>query len=189
MPRWSVPSESRAASLPIRPARREETVALNALIAASAVTLSRGFYTPQQTEALIRHVFGVDSQLLSDGTYYVIEGPAGLAACGGWSARGTLYGGDQSATREDSRLDPARDAARIRAFFVHPDAARQGLGGRLLRHCEDCARRAGFRRAELMATLPGEPFYRAAGYAVLEPVVHPLPGGLEAAFVRMGRTL
>lgn len=110
-------------------------------------------------------------------------------ACGGWSARQTLFGGDQAKAALDHRLDPAVDAARIRAFFVDPGAARQGLGRRLLRHCESEAHRAGFRRCELMATLPGEPFYRTEGYRALEPVSHPLPDGQHIRFVRMERSL
>ena len=110
-------------------------------------------------------------------------------ACGGWSARNTLYGGDQTKEGGDPRLDPATDAARIRAFFVDPDHARQGLGRALLRHAESAARAAGFRRLTLMATLPGEPMYRALGYLPLEEVVHPLPGGLEVRFIHMARAI
>lgn len=134
-------------------------------------------------------MFGVDSQLLADGTYYVIEAGGTPLACGGWSGRQTLFGGDQAKGTEDQRLDPATDAARIRAFFVHPGSARQGLGRRLLAHCEDAARRAGFRRAELMATLPGVPFYREQGYEDIEPVLHRLPDGMTVRFVRMGKAL
>ena len=173
----------------IRAARWSEIDQLNELIAASAAALSRDFYTPEETEALTRYVFGVDTQLLADGTYYVIERDDALVACGGWSARKTLFGGDQAKEGIDPPLDPVTEAARIRAFFVHPGAARQGLGRRLLAHCEAAARAAGFRRLELMATLPGEPLYRAAGYQALEPVAYPLPDGRTVRFVRMGRSL
>lgn len=173
----------------IRPALSTEVPALNALIAASATELSRGYYTAAQTNSLITHVFGVDTQLLADGTYYVIERDGCLMACGGWSGRRTLFGGDQAKGISDSALDPATDAARIRAFFVHPGHARQGLGRRLLAHCEAAAKVAGFCRAELMATLPGEPLYRALGYEVLESVVHRMPDGCSADFVRMARVL
>lgn len=166
-----------------------ETSELNALIAASARALSRGYYTPAQIESLIVHVFGVDSQLLEDQTYYVIEEDGQLVACGGWSRRRTLFGGDQAKPADDDLLDPATDPARIRAFFVHPSFARRGLGRRLLAHCEANAKAAGFRRAELMATLPGVPLYQALGYEPLESVLHPLPAGETAAFVRMGRLL
>ncbi len=173
----------------IRPARPTEVAALNSLIAASARGLSRAHYTPAQIEGLITHVFGVDTQLLGDQSYYVIEREGALLACGGWSARRTLFGGDQAKADDDPLLDPATEAARIRAFFVHPECARQGLGRRLLAHCEAAARAAGFRRAELMATLPGVPLYAAVGYAALASVAYSLPGGEEAMFVRMGRVL
>jgi len=149
--------------------------------------LSRGYYTPAQVESLITNVFGVDTQLLLDGTYYVVECDARLVACGGWSRRATLFGGDQTKGSGDPLLDPATDAARVRAFFVHPSRARQGLGRKLLAHCEAEARAAGFGRAELMATLPGEPLYRALGYEALESVSHHLPDGQSVDFVRMGR--
>lgn len=182
-------SPEAVAGVALRPALPGDRAALNELIARSARELSRGWYSEPDIEALIRYVFGVDTQLIADGTYYLIERAGGIQACGGWSARQTLFGGDQAKGAVDDRLNPAVDAARIRAFFVHPDAARQGLGLRLLRHCESEAHRAGFRNAELMATLPGEPFYRAAGYRALEPVSHPTPDGRQIRFVRMGRSL
>ena len=173
----------------LRRARLSEVPSLNALIATSATELSRGYYTPAQTESLVTHVFGVDTQLIADETYYVVEIDGRLAACGGWSGRRTLFGGDQAKDSSDPALDPATEAARVRAFFVHPSYARQGLGRRLLLHCESEVRAAGFRRAELMATLPGVPLYRALGYEALEPVTHPLPDGQVVEFVRMGRAL
>ena len=173
----------------IRRALLTEAPALNALMAMSAAELSRGYYTPSQIESLIAHVFGVDTQLLTDGTYYVVERGEGLVACGGWSRRRTLFGGDQAKDTSDPLLDAATEAARIRAFFVHPDCARQGLGRRLLVHCEAAARAAGFLRTELMATLPGVPLYRALGYEPLESVTYHLPDGLSAEFLRMGRSL
>ena len=173
----------------IRRAALTEIPALNALILTSATELSRGYYTPAQIQSLITHVFGVDTQLLTDGTYYVIERTGRLAACGGWSGRRTLFGGDQAKGSSDPVLDPATEPARIRAFFVHPAHARQGLGRKLLLHCEAAAREAGFHRVELMATLPGEPLYRALGYHPLESVIHALPDGQQVDFVRMGRVL
>lgn len=166
----------------------EDVAGLNALIANSARALSAGFYTPQQTEALITHVFGVDTQLIADGTYYVVEEAAameGPAAAGGWSARRTLYGGDQAKAGEDSRLDPATDAARIRAFFVHPRMARRGLGRQLYAECERAAGAAGFKRFELMATLPGVPLYVAVGFTVVEHVAAALPGDVIVPLVKM----
>lgn len=173
----------------IRRALLTEVPSLNALIVASATELSRGYYSQAQIESLITHVFGVDTQLLIDGTYYVIEREGRLVACGGWSGRRTLFGGDQAKNGNDRVLDPGSEAARIRAFFVDPAHARQGLGRALLQHCESAARAAGFRRAELMATLPGEPLYRALGYQAVEPVLHHMPDGQTVDFVRMGKTL
>jgi GNAT superfamily N-acetyltransferase len=119
----------------------------------------------------------------------VIERDAQPVACGGWSRRRTLFGGDQLTRTSDPILDPATDAARIRAFFVHPASARQGLGRTLLLHCEVAAREAGFHRVELMATLPGVPLYRALGYQTLESLTYRLPDGEAVDFVRMGRLL
>jgi len=144
-------------------------------------------------------VYGVDTQLISDGTYFAAEAmePRGdpssparlLIGCGGWSKRKTLFGGDQCAGREDSLLDPARDAAKIRAFFVHPAWARRGIGGKILDACEAAAEAAGFRRLEMGATLTGVPFYRVKGYLELEPAEAPLGNGLTLPIVRMGKDL
>ncbi|HEX5004410.1 MAG TPA: GNAT family N-acetyltransferase [Gemmatimonadales bacterium] len=173
----------------IRLARLDDIDRLNALIAESAAALSAGYYSDAEIAALVTHVFGVDTQLLRDGTYHLIESDGRAVACGGWSRRRTLFGGDQAKGTEDPLLDPGVDAARIRAFFVHPSAARQGHGRALLQRGEAEARAAGFRRAELMSTLPGVPFYRALGYQALEQVLHPLPGGERVGFVRMSREL
>jgi len=166
--------------------------ALNAMIAESARGLSAGYYSPAQVNGLVAHVFGVDTHLISDGTYYVIDAPDGTpAAAGGWSARRALYGGDQMASHatEDARLDPATEPAKIRAFFVHPAFARRGLGRRLYTQCADAARAAGFRRLELMATLPGEPLYRALGFAEVERIEATLPGAVVVPLVRMALAL
>ncbi|MFL5483196.1 MAG: GNAT family N-acetyltransferase [Gemmatimonadaceae bacterium] len=165
---------------------------LNALIAASARELSAGFYSREQIEALIVHVFGVDTQLIDDGTYYLItdeEGPHEPVAAGGWSFRRTLYGGDQSKSGEDTRLNPASDAARIRAFFVHPHFARRGLGRQLYAECESAARVAGFHRMELMATLPGVPLYSALGFEPVERTSVRLPVDVDVPLVRMERAI
>lgn len=173
-------------TLHVRPARLDEVAALNELIARSARQLSRGWYAPAQIDAAIAHIFGVDTELIDDGSYFVVEDGAQLAGCGGWSRRATLFGGDQAASRAPGWLDPARDAAKIRAFFVHPDRARQGIGRRLLAHCEAAAGDWGFARFELMATLPGVPLYRALGYQPVEEVDYPV-GGLTIPFVRMAK--
>lgn len=173
----------------LRTATAHDIPALIKLIDASARALSVGYYTEAQIEAAVRHVFGVDSQLIRDGTYYVIEERDRLVAAGGWSARRTLYGGDQAKERDDPALDPATDAARIRAFFVHPDRARRGLARRLYEHCAAAAWSAGFRRFELMSTRPGEPLYQALGFVPVERVVHRLPGDIDIDFTRMSRPI
>lgn len=164
---------------------------LNALIAESARELSAGFYSSVQIEALLAHVFGVDTQLIADGTYYMMcDDRSGRAwACGGWSGRRTLYGGDQAKAGDDSRLDPKTDAARIRAFFVHPQFARRGLGRLLYAECESAASACGFRRFELMATLPGEPLYAALGFTVVERTSVRLGGDVDVPLVKMERAI
>jgi GNAT superfamily N-acetyltransferase len=173
----------------LRPATPADVPALRALIAASVRGLSPGFYTDAQIESALDHMFGVDSQLIADGTYYVLDTGAELVAAGGWSARRTLFGGDQWKEAEDPRLDPRSEPARIRAFFVHPAWARQGLARRLFAECARGAWEAGFRSFELLATLPGEPLYAALGFTVIERVDVPLPGGIELPCARMERTI
>ena len=175
-------------SLIVRPATLTEVPALSVLIVRSARDLSRGYYTAAEAEAAIRHVFGVDTQLVRDGSYLVAELDGELAGCGGWSRRRTLYGGDQRPMGGDDLLDPARDAAKVRAFFVAPEAARRGVGRAILAACEGGAMAAGFTRFELMATLPGVPFYAALGYVAEEAVTDVLPDGTPLRFVRMTRT-
>lgn len=148
----------------IRKARLEERGHLQKLIAASARGLSKADYSDEQVEAAIATVFGVDSALIDDGTYFVAEQAGELIGCGGWSKRKTLFGGDQFATRDESLLDPESEPAKVRAFFIHPDWARQGVARAILARCEEEARRAGFSAVELMATLPGIKFYEACGY-------------------------
>ncbi len=176
----------------IRPATAAEVPALEALIAASARALGPPFYTTAETEAAIAHVFGVDSELVADGSYLVATKDGLIAnqfaGCGGWSQRTTLFGGDRYAARQSGLLDPARDAARIRAFFVAPAFARQGVGDALLAACEAAAAAAGFTRTALMATLPGQPFYAARGYIASAPVVLDL-GSTPVRFVPMEKSL
>lgn len=163
---------------------------LRELIEQSVRGLSAGFYTGAQIESALRHVFGPDTQLIADQTYYVIEtGTGELIAAGGWSRRGTLYGGDQMKAEADLLLDPATDAARIRAFFVHPAWSRRGLARRLFDRCAEDATRAGFRKMELMATLPGVPLYRALGFVEVEHSTKELPDGEVLQVVRMERRL
>ena len=151
----------------------------------SARVLGRPFYSEQQIESALGSAWGVDTQLIRDGTFFIAETANSCAGCGGWSWRKTLFGADNLQGREAVRLDPRIDPARIRAFFVHPDFARHGIGRRLLEHCEAAARNAGFTSTELVATLPGEPFYRKFGYAEVERISHSLKDGLAIEFVRM----
>ena len=173
----------------IRKARLDDVDALNVLVRNSVVGLSSEDYSPEQLESALRHLFGIDTRLIEDGTYYVIEEDGRCVACGGWSRRRTLFGGDQYTGRSDDRLDPRTEAARIRAFFVHPDWARRGIATRLLVECARAARAAGFRRLELMSTLPGKPFYLREGFHALESVDLELPDGVLFPLIRMTRDL
>ncbi|WP_307172291.1 GNAT family N-acetyltransferase [Massilia sp. 9096] len=164
----------------LRAATTADIPALQALIARSGIGLSNGFYTPEQAQAITREVFGVDSQLIEDGTYFAIEADARIVACGGWSKRSTAFGGDQHKSAPDRLLDPALDAARIRAFFVDPGMARQGLGSMLMRHCSAQALAAGFTVLELTATMPGVPLYTAHGFAPVHGVNLSLADGRVA---------
>ncbi len=172
----------------LRSARQEDVPLLQQLIDASVRGLQAGDYTAVQIDLALKTVYGVDSQLIADGSYFVVETEGGeIVGCGGWSKRKTLYGGDQFGGREDSLLDPRRDAAKIRAFFVRPDYARHGIGSIILRACEDAARASGFRRMEMGATWSGVAFYEAKGYARMEELEVPLGGGEALPIVRMGK--
>ena len=148
----------------IRRAKIEERDQIQQLIAVSARQLSREHYTDAQIETAIATVFGVDTDLIDDGTYFVVEIDGELAGCGGWSKRKTLFGGDQYSSRDAGYLDPESEPAKIRAFFIHPDHARKGIARAILTRCEDEARAQGFRALELMATLPGIEFYKSCGF-------------------------
>ncbi len=174
----------------IRTATLDDRPALKALIERSARALGAGDYTPDQIEAALGGAFGIDTRLIRDQTYFVIEQQGAMAACGGWSRRRTLFGGDARLQgRDEDQLDPKVDAAKIRAFFVDPAHARRGLGRMLLEHCERAAIREGFERLELMATLPGQRLYAAQGYRAGEPVDHPLAPDLDIRFVPMTKSV
>jgi predicted N-acetyltransferase YhbS len=175
--------------VPLRLAREADIPALESLVERSVRGLLARHYTPAQLDAALGPVFGVDRQLIRDGTYFVALNDGTPVACGGWSKRQAVYGGDRERAGNDAELNPATDAARVRAFFIHPDWERRGLGRRLLLASEDAIRRAGFRRIELVATLAGEPLYAAHGYAVVERYNAPMPGGLTLAVVRMAKSL
>jgi GNAT superfamily N-acetyltransferase len=162
---------------------------LEALIGRSVRELQSAYYSTQQMDGALGSVFGVDRQLIHDGTYFVAEQDEAIIACGGWSKRAALFGSDATRTVEDRLLDPLQDAARIRAFFVHPEHARRGLGRAILVACEDVIRAARFRSIELVATLPGVPFYRAFDYEAGERYEVPLANGLTLPVVRMSKNL
>jgi N-acetylglutamate synthase-like GNAT family acetyltransferase len=172
----------------IRAARASDIPTLAALIALSARGLSQKEYSEEQIEAAVASIYGVDSELISDGTYFVAEAGGELIGCGGWSRRRTLFGGDQAASRDVGVLDPARDAAKIRAFFVHPDWARRGVGRAILLRCEHEAKDAGFHALELMSTLPGVRFYLAMGYETSEPITY-AAGDVVLKFIPMRKQL
>jgi GNAT superfamily N-acetyltransferase len=174
----------------IRPATTSDIPVLTDLIANSVKVLQAGDYTPKQIEGALGTVLGLDTRLISDGTYLLAEGEDGtIRACGGWSNRKTLFGSDNGPNREDGFLNPQTDAARIRAIFVHPAYARQGLGTIILKACEDAAVEAGFRRFEMGSTLTGIPLYKLKGYVEIEMVQVPLPNGEHLPVLRMAKSL
>lgn len=159
------------------------------LIAESARELGRSDYSDEIIEAALTSAWGLDTQLIEDGTYFLVHVGSELAACGGWSFRGTLFGSDSRSARDATRLRPGVDAARIRAFFVKPKFARRGLGSRLLTHCEREAKEAGFLSVSLGATEPGRRLYRTFGYVEGNPINFDLGGGLSIRVVPMSKTL
>ena len=173
----------------LRVASEADVPVLSGLIERSVRELQRGDYTPLQIELALRTVYGVDTTLIRDGTYFVVEHGDDIVGCGGWSRRKTLYGGDIWSGREDELLDPRVDAAKIRAFFVRPDFARRGIGTQLLNECEYAAQKAGFRKFEMGATITGIPLYEAHGYTRSGHVDVPLPGGEKLPVVHMVKTI
>ena len=175
-------------SLNLRLATEADTAALEHLIPLSARVLQAPYYTAAQIEAALGPVFAVDRQLITDGTYFVVECDGMIVGCGGWSRRIAQYGGGPSQPGEKvGELDPNRDPARIRAFFVHPGYARRGIGRMLLAACENALRAAGFREAIMVATLAGEPLYASAGYHVIERFDVTAQDGVKLGAVRMGK--
>ena len=167
----------------------DEVAELERLIADSVRVLGADYYSYEQIESALIHVFGIDTQLILDGTYFVTEIENKIVGCGGWSKRKTLFGGDQAKRNEDNLLDPKIDPARIRAFFIHPDFARRGIGKQIIEACENAARDAGFQQLELGATLSGVPLYKASGYHVIEEFIHILNDGVPFPLVRMGKAI
>lgn len=198
---------AKGAEIRIRKAVAADVPVLQRLIEASVRKLQAEDYTPEQMEGALETVFGVDSQLIADGTYFVAEARAVegssekdrsaagkstesecvIAGCGGWSKRKTLYGSDHWTGREDTLLDPRHHAAKIRAFFIHPEWARRGVGSRILEACEAAARAAGFMRYEMGATLTGAKLFGAKGYVVVEKIEVPLKNGQSLPVIRMAK--
>jgi GNAT superfamily N-acetyltransferase len=170
-----------------RLAGRSDLASLRQLIDAAIADLQKGFLDERQI-ASSRAIMGLDTQLIDDGTYFVVELDGELAGCGGWSRRATLYGGDQSTGRDSALLDPANHPARIRAMYTHPGHARKGVGRLILSLCEEAAAAEGYGSAELMSTMAGEPLYRACGYEPRERVTDDR-GGVPVPLCRMVKTL
>jgi GNAT superfamily N-acetyltransferase len=167
----------------------DDLEALHTLMARAIGQNQSAFLTPAQIAAS-NQVMGLDTQLVRDGTYFIIESGNLIAGCGGWSFRATLYGGDDSVVaREPARLDPASDAAKVRAMYTDPDFTRRGIGSRILRLCEDAARQAGFKRAELMGTAAGVPLYLAQGYVASAEQEFARVGDVEIPLLRMEKQL
>ncbi|MGC1616999.1 MAG: GNAT family N-acetyltransferase [Candidatus Acidiferrum sp.] len=195
------------AKIRIRKAVAADIPALRGLIEASVRQLQAADYTVEQMEGALETVFGVDSQLIADGTYFVAEAKgmsaspepekaAGghnrgeewtMAGCGGWSKRKTLYGSDRWTEREDELLDPQHDAGKIRTFFIHPAWARRGIGSRILEACEIAASTAGFTSYEMGATLTGAKLFGMRGYVAIEKIEVPLKNGLSLPVIRMAK--
>jgi GNAT superfamily N-acetyltransferase len=174
-------------SLTHRLARRDDIEAMRALMDAAISELQKPFLDESQI-ASSRALMGLDTQLIDDQTYFLVEVDGKLAGCGGWSRRATLYGSDQTTGRSATLLDPAKDAARIRAMYTHPDHARKGVGRLILSLCEAAARLEGFRRMELMSTMAGEPLYSRFGYRPEERIMDSR-GGVPVPLVRMSKSL
>jgi GNAT superfamily N-acetyltransferase len=171
-----------------RLATSDDMPALQKLMTAAIRELLPQFLPPEKVEASFA-VMGVDNQLIEDGTYFILEESRVLVGCGGWSRRATLFGHNHTAGRDARLLDPATEAARIRAMYTAPDFARRGVGRRILELCEAAARREGFSRVELGATMGGEPLYRACGYREIERMEVPTPNGVSVPITRMGKQL
>ena len=174
---------------PLRLAHEADVSALEALIPMSVRALQSPYYSQAQIEAALGPVFGVDRQLIRDGTYFIAEQDGVIVGCGGWSKRRALYGGDSSREHEDELLDPERDAARVRAFFVHPDWARRGIGRSIMAACERAIRESGFRTVDIVATLAGEPLYAFFGYAVVERYDIAMVSGMSLPVVKMSKVI
>jgi GNAT superfamily N-acetyltransferase len=172
-----------------RLARQDDVPTLEALIPISVRALQAAHYSPAQMEAALGPIFGVDRQLIRDGTYLVVEYDGEVVGCGGWSKRRSLYGSDGYRAGPDPELDPLLDAARVRAFFVHPAWARRGIGRSIMTACERAIIESGFRTVDIVATLAGEPLYASFGYSVVERYEITMANGLSLPVVRMTKSM
>ena len=177
-----------SASWPVRIATREDIARIRPLMDRSIRELLRPYLPPEAVEASFE-IMGLDTQLIDDGTYFAIDDAGRIIGCGGWSRRATLFGGDHTSGRSPTLLNPETDAARVRAMYTSPDYVRRGVGRAILVACERAATAAGFKRTELMATMAGEPLYRACGYSVIEPASSTTSMGVRVPLLRMGKTL
>ncbi len=175
-------------NLRLRLARPGDMPVLSALMDRAIGELLRDFLPPEGVAASYE-IMGLDTQLIADGTYFVVEDAGEIAGCGGWSRRATLFGGDHSAGRDAALLDPKTDAARVRAMYTHPDHTRKGVGRIILDACEAAARAEGFSRVEMAATMGGVPLYRACGYHDIEPFEAVTSTGYRVPLIRMGKGL
>ena len=175
-------------ALGLRLAQLEDMPALSALMDRAIGELLNDFLPPEGVRASFE-IMGLDTQLIADGTYFVVEDGGEIAGCGGWSRRATLFGGDHSAGRDAALLDPRTDAARVRAMYTHPDHTRKGVGRMILDACETAARAEGFGRVEMAATMGGVPLYRACGYHDIEPFEAVTSTGYRVPLIRMGKAL
>ncbi len=174
-----------ADQLILRLATQGDVDAIDALMKASTRDIFPAFYDARQTASSITHIAHVDTMLIEDGTYFVIEDGSGVVACGGWSRRDKLFTGSAEQEGRARLLDPTTEAARVRAMFVRGDRTRRGLGTRILEACEAAARGEGFQTLALMATLPGVPLYERYGFQPIESTFITLPDGVEMACVAM----
>ncbi len=175
-------------SLRLRLARPEDMPVMSALMDRAIGELLEAFLPPEGVKASFE-IMGLDTQLIADGTYFVVEDGDAIAGCGGWSRRATLFGGDHSAGRDAAFLDPKTDAARVRAMYTHPDHTRKGVGRLILDACEAAARAEGFSRVEMAATMGGVPLYRVCGYHDIEPFEAVTSTGYRVPLIRMGKAL
>ncbi len=175
--------------LNLRIARLDDVEQITTLIQRSVRVLCASDYSEKQIEYALKTAWGLDLQLIMDGTYLVVETGEQLAACGGWSYRKTLFGNNSEENRDSSVINPKNGTAKIRAFFVDPEYSRMGLGSLIMCHCEKAARKRGYSKLELMATLPGKRLYERHGFVAGKPLEYPLEGPMTITFIAMEKEI